>query len=200
LELDYDEGCEVDEALYDSLMEEADEVATDFARWLGENAGGLDDDEIALARQDVELALDFRASYLGTGAEGVWTDEELDAFLLWFVPRKVVTSEDDRARMPGSLVRMFAFLGERGDVIPPAAEKLAHRAAALSETFAKRAGDPTRRGPSGALFAAMTAEGVDIADARAVQAWMAEFNVRPFEDRDAILGMSLPAILEDEAE
>jgi hypothetical protein len=201
LELDYDEaGGELDDALYDSLMDEVDEVATDFARWLGENAGGLDDDEISLACQDVELALEFRASYLGTGAQGIWTDEELDAFLLSFVPRKVMTSEDDRARMPASLVRMFAFLGERGDVIPPAAEKLAHRAAALSETFAKRASDPTRRGPSGALIAAMVAEGVDVADPDAMQAWIAELNARPSEDRDAILGMSLPAILEDEAE
>jgi hypothetical protein len=198
LELEYEEGVELDEALYDSLMDEADEVASEFARWLGENASGLGDDEISLARQDVALALEFRANYLGAGSEGVWTDEELDAFLLWFVPRKVMTSEEDRARMPASLVRMFAFLGERGDVIPPAAEKLANRAAALSETFAKRAIDPTRRGPSGALIAAMAAEGVDIADRHAMQAWIAEFNDRPFEDRDAILGMSLPTILEDE--
>jgi hypothetical protein len=200
LELDYDEDGELDDTLYDSLLDEADEVASDFARWLGENGSGLSDDEIALARQDVALALEFRASYLGTGAQGVWTDEELDAFLLWFVPRKVMTSEEDRARMPASLVRMFGFLGERGDVIPPAAEKLAHRAAALSETFAKRAGDPTRRGPSGALLAAMAAEGVDLADPDAMQAWIDEFNERPFEQRDAILGMSLPAISEDEAE
>ena len=200
LELDYDEDGELDEAVYDSLMDEVDEVAGDFARWLGESASELTDDEISLARQDVELALEFRAGYLGTGAQGIWTDEELDAFLLSFVPRKVMTSEDDRARMPASLVRMFCFLGERGDVIPPAAEKLAHRAAALSETFAKRASDPTRRGPSGALIAAMLADGVDIADQDAMQAWIAEFNARPFRDRDAILGMSLPAILEDETE
>lgn len=199
LELDYDEdGGELDEASYDDLMDEVDDVANDFARWLGENASGLGDDEISQARQDVELALEFRANYLGIGPSGVWTDEELDAFLLSFVPRKVMTSEDDRARMPASLVRMFCFLGERGDVIPPAAEKLAHRAAALSETFARRASDPTRRGPSGALIAAMVAEGVDLADRDAMQTWIAELNARPFEDRDAILGMSLPAILEEE--
>ena len=199
LELDYDEdGSELDEASYDDLMDEVDDVANDFARWLGENASGLGDDEISQARQDVELALEFRANYLGIGPSGVWTDEELDAFLLSFVPRKVMTSEDDRARMPASLVQMFCFLGERGDVIPPAAEKLAHRAAALSETFARRAGDPTRRGPSGALIAAMVAEGVDLAAPDAMQAWIAGFNARPLEDRDAILGMSLPTILEEE--
>jgi hypothetical protein len=47
------------------------------------------------------------------------------------------------------------------------------------------------------LIAAMGAEGVDIADRHAMQAWIAEFNDRPFEDREAILGMSLPTILED---
>jgi hypothetical protein len=111
-----------------------------------------------------------------------------------------MTNDDDRARIPASLVRMFRFLGERCDVIPSAADKLAHRAAALSESFAKRASDPTRRGPSGALLAAMAAEGVDLADQDAMQAWIAAFNARPFEERDAILGMSLRAILEDETE
>lgn len=199
LELGYDEeDGEIDEPLHDSLMAGADEVASDFAHWLADNDSGLGDDEIALARRDVELALEFRVSYLGTGAEGVWTDEELDAFLLSFVPRKVMTNEDDRARIPASLVRMFGFLGERCDVIPPAADKLARRAAALSETFARRASDPTRRGTSGALLAAMAAEGVDLADQDATQVWIAAFNARPFEERDAILGMSLPAILDDE--
>jgi hypothetical protein len=201
LELEYEvyDG-ELDEELHASLLDEAGEVAEDFARWLGETENGLDDDEIALASNDVMLALEFRVNYLGTGSQGVWTDEELDTFLLWFIPRKVMTTEDDRTRIPASLVRMFGFLGERGDVIPPAAEKLAHRAAALSETFAKRAGDPTRRGPAGALLDAMAAEDVDITNPDAMQAWIAAFNERPFEDRDAILGMALPAIVEDETE
>jgi hypothetical protein len=200
LELDYDEGVELDAAEHEDLLDEVAEVADDFARWLGERASGLSDEEISLAHQDVELALEFRANYLGAGAQGVWTDEELDAYLLSFVPRKVMTDEDDHARIPASLVRLFAFLGERGDVIPPSAEKLAHRTAALSETFAKRASDPTRRGPSGALVAAMAAEGVDIGDPDAMQAWIAGFNDRPFEERDAILGMCLPAVFEDETE
>jgi hypothetical protein len=201
LELDYEElGDEIDETLYDLLVDEAEEVADDFARWLGDKASGLTDDEISLARQDVLFALEFRAHHLGTVAQGAWTDEELDAFLLSFVPRKMMTSEEDRARMPASLAEMFAFLGERGDVIPPAAEKLARRAAALSGTFARRAGDPTRQGPSGALVAAMAAEGVDLSDPDAMQTWIAGFNARPFEERDAILGMSLPAIVEDELE
>jgi hypothetical protein len=34
--------------------------------------------------------------------------------------------------------------------------------------------------------------GVKIADRHAMQAWIAEFNDRPFEERDAILGVSLP--------
>ena len=191
---------ELDEALRDSLLDEADEVVADFARWLGENDRGLDDDEISLACDDVTLALEFRVNYLGTGAQGVWTDEELDTFLLWFVPRKVMTSEDDRARMPASLMRMFGFLGERGDVIPPAAGKLARRVTALSEIFARRAGDLTRRGPAGALLDAMAAQGVDLTDPDATQAWIAGFNERPFEERDAILGPSLPVIVEDETE
>jgi hypothetical protein len=46
----------------------------------------------------------------------------------------------------------------------------------------------------------MLVQGVDVADPSAVATWTAEFNALPFEARDAILGMSLPANLEDEAE
>ena len=96
LELDYDEdGGELEEAQHESLLDEADEVAGDFARWLAENASGLGEEEISLARLDVGLALEFRANYLGAGVEGVWTDEELDAFLLSYVPAQ---GDDERGR------------------------------------------------------------------------------------------------------
>jgi hypothetical protein len=198
LDLDYDEEGEIAEEVLDELLDDAETVADDFALWLGETASELDADALAAARADALLAFGFRADYLGAGAREPWSDEELDAFLLSYVPRKVMTRDDDRLRIPGSLARLFAFLGERGHLVQPLADKLARRAAALAETFAQRADDRTRQGPSGALLAAMAAEGVDIGDADAMQAWIAAFNARPFEERDAILGPSLPALPYDE--
>jgi hypothetical protein len=197
LDVDYDEDVEPGEDELDGLLADAEDVADAFAGWLRETAPGLGDDAIDLAREDAWLAFEFRANYLATGADAGWTDEELDAFLLSYVPRKVMTSEEDRSRIPDSLARLFAFLGERGDLIPPMAEKLSRRASALAETFARRAGDRTRQGPAGALLATMAAEGVEIGDRDAMQAWIAAFNERPFDERDAILGPALPPVPDD---
>ena len=53
--------------------------------------------------------------------------------------------------------------------------------------------DPAPGGPAEAITRAMLADGVDIMDTTAVQAWMEAFNNRPFEDRDAVLGPALDA-------
>jgi hypothetical protein len=39
-----------------------------------------------------------------------------------------------------------------------------------------------------AIVQAMIADGVDMLDQEAVQAWIDGFNARPFEERDALLG------------
>ncbi len=57
--------------------------------------------------------------------------------------------------------------------------------------FRKAATDQKRFGPSKAIANAMMASGVDLADQVAVSAWIDDFNNRPFEDRDELLG---PAI------
>jgi hypothetical protein len=194
LELDYEEsGSELDQELYDELKDEVDAMVEEFGDWLAEHAPALDDAGISLASQDAGLALEFRLDVLGAEVDDPWSDEELDVFLLSWVPANVMTNDEDRVRMPVSMEYLFRFLGER-DMLPPAAEKLARRAVALSDAFAQRASDPTRRGPSGALLEAMLDEGVDLSDPAAVEAWMTGFNERPLAERDAILGMSLPSL------
>ncbi len=42
------------------------------------------------------------------------------------------------------------------------------------------------------LAQAMQDDGVDLHDPAAVQQWLAAFNDRPFAERDAFLGASLP--------
>jgi hypothetical protein len=49
--------------------------------------------------------------------------------------------------------------------------------------------DRNRPGPADALLTAMLREGVDVEDRAAVDAWMAAFNERPFEDRGRLLGL-----------
>jgi hypothetical protein len=39
----------------------------------------------------------------------------------------------------------------------------------------------------------MSAEGIEIGDPEAMQAWMDDFNARPFDERDRVLGPTYPA-------
>ena len=57
--------------------------------------------------------------------------------------------------------------------------------------FREAATNPAHFGPAKSIANLMQSAGVDIADEVAVQAFMDDFNSRPFEERDQILG-SLP--------
>ncbi len=48
--------------------------------------------------------------------------------------------------------------------------------------------DPALRGPARAVLDAMSADGVELGDEKAMQAWLEDFNMLPVEERDRILG------------
>ncbi|MGH2528683.1 MAG: hypothetical protein ACRDH0_04995 [Actinomycetota bacterium] len=54
--------------------------------------------------------------------------------------------------------------------------------------FGRAVTDPGSFGPAKAIANAMLAWGVDLTDRGAVDAWIAEFNARPDEERDLLLG------------
>jgi hypothetical protein len=54
--------------------------------------------------------------------------------------------------------------------------------------FREAATDPSSFGSAKAIAQAMASYGVDVSDPAAVDAWIEEFNARPFEERDGILG------------
>lgn len=57
--------------------------------------------------------------------------------------------------------------------------------------FRQLATDQKSFGPAKAIANAMMASGVDLSDQNAVNEWIVDFNSRPFEERDELLG---PAI------
>jgi hypothetical protein len=64
----------------------------------------------------------------------------------------------------------------------------------LPEQEAGEHADPfatAHAGPANALVMQMRAEGVDLTDEDSVARWIADFNARPFEHRDRVLGPSL---------
>ena len=133
---------------------------------------------------------DLRAFYLGVDLIS-WTARELDEFLLDWVPPKVSLSEDDVDGFPDSVVDALAFLGATGRLTNRQATSLSARVRRSGARFAAEAADPGKHGPAKAVFDAVTAEGVEIGDPEAMQAWLDDFNARPFEERDRVLGPSL---------
>jgi hypothetical protein len=123
----------------------------------------------------------------GDGRLGHWTRADVEEYLLDHYPRKLSADDDLIACTPECVAAFIGFLDERdlltGD--PPAELESACRR--LGPRFDRAAHDRRRWGPGKAIATQMLAEGVDLADERAVAAWMDEFNARPRTERDRVL-------------
>ena len=100
----------------------------------------------------------------------------------WF-PRKFTLDDVDIERLPIVLRAWLRFTGsERGLSTSAIAEMLA----AVDEfepEYRKAMRDPTRAGPAKSIAMLMASDGVDLADAEAVQQWIDAFNERPEDER-----------------
>ena len=87
---------------------------------------------------------------------------------------------------------LLSYLHESGRASgADALEVLLQGCDALRPDFEEAWSDRSRRGPAQSLVMQMREEGVDPTDPEALQAFMDDFNARPFEQRDAILGPPL---------
>jgi hypothetical protein len=62
-----------------------------------------------------------------------------------------------------------------------------HAITALTPDYVEAMGDSSQFGMAKTLFGAAAAQGVDLGDEEALQAWMADFNARPVEERRRLL-------------
>ena len=177
------------EALEDETrLAAVDALASEAEEWL-EGKGERERAEAAAFA--VGLMGDFRAFYLDADLTG-WSAQELEEFLLDWVPRKVSLTGDDAAGFPEAVADALGFLGATGRLGEQQAEALVAQVRRLEDDFVQGMADPALAGPAKLLFEAMSAEGVEPGDPEAMQAWLDDFNARPFEERDRILGPALP--------
>lgn len=128
------------------------------------------------------------------GDLGGWDEADLEEFLLHHIPRKVATAPEIVADAPACVIAVLELLDEHGMLSGAPVGVLGRRCQALRRRFAAAAGDRSRFSPAKALMTQMQAEGVELTDQASLDAWLEDFNSRPREQRDAVLGPALDAM------
>jgi hypothetical protein len=138
---------------------------------------------------------DFVASsmllYKGDYADGRlchWTRADLAVCLLDYFPRKVTIEEETLSAVPECAGAFLGFLHARGSLSGEPLEQLVGACEELRGEFLQRARDRSGWGLAKSIVMQMLAEGIDPSAPGAMDDWMADFNARPPEQRDAIIG------------
>jgi hypothetical protein len=192
LELAEPLACRIDALEEQRLARELDELLAIGEVWLRDQ--GFPDERVDAAVAALDLMGQFGLFYLG--AEIIdWAGDELDAFMFDWMPRKVEL--EDAERFPAAIGDALGYLAATGRMDERAATSLARGAERNASRFVNAMQDDERQGPAGAILAAMRADGIEIGDESAMQAWLEGFNASPHAARDAVLGpaieRSLPA-------
>jgi hypothetical protein len=161
------------------LRADADELADAFAAAHGDEAAAVAD---AMCQWKVDSV---------GGFVGRWTVVDVEEFLLDWYPRKGGAGGPVET-VPDHVIAFLRFLADGGRLDGDDLESLEDAVNLLRRRFESAARDPRNWSPAKALVMQMRAEGVDPMDEASVARWTADFNARPFEQRDRVLGPSLP--------
>ncbi len=135
----------------------------------------------------VGRCLDARCDF-GDGDPLRWSPIVVELFMLDFLPRKAIMDARQIRALPKVLPGWVRFaLTERG-LDERWIEEAVAAVATFAPAFRKAVTDHRSFGPAKAMTNAMLAGGVDLTDERAVARWIDDFNARPIEERDAVLG------------
>lgn len=139
------------------------------------------------ARTIVEHCLDARCDY-GDGDPLRWSPIVVELFMLDFLPRKVTLGGAEIRAVPEVLNGWVRFALTTRGLEERWIEETQRAVDRFAARFRQYATDPSRFGPAKAIANAMRADGVDLTDEQQVQDWMDDFNARPHEDRDDLIG------------
>lgn len=129
------------------------------------------------------------------GRLGSWTQADVAEYLLDYFPRKVSVDEETLSAVPGCVRAFLGFLHARGSLSGDPLEQLDQASEDLSDEFHQLAGDSSRWGLAKSMVMQMQTEGIDPSAPGAFDGWMANFNARPREQRDAIIGPAADRML-----
>jgi hypothetical protein len=153
--------------------------------------GVLDGEEQARQwRQRLELLLQVRETYLGKPDPTRWRSGDVHQLLMdYVVPRQV--DWYDLAGHGVVVVRQFLRFLDETDRLHPASTKvptLLRELDRLAAQYPAAMADSSRYWLAKRVFTAMTADGVDVDDQAAADAWAAAFTARDPAGRRSVLG------------
>ncbi len=122
------------------------------------------------------------------GRLGRWTSADLAEYLLDYFPRKVTVDAETLDAVPECAKAFLSFMQARGSLSGEPLEVLEQALDVLGEEFKTHAQDSSRWGLAKSMFMRMQTEGVDPSQPGAIDGWLDDFNSRPREERDAIIG------------
>ncbi|MFN0155693.1 MAG: hypothetical protein ACKVUT_15065 [Gaiella sp.] len=151
-----------------------------------------DDEALDRVIEVVGLYAEYRMDALGGNLDECKRDE-LDGFMLRWMPKEARLPQERVDDFPANLAATLEFLAGTFTFDPRAARTLGKRALANAKPFAKlmESHGAITRGPAATMAAQMQAAGVDLTNPNEVALWIEEFNARPYEERDRVLGPAL---------
>jgi hypothetical protein len=139
--------------------------------------------------------LEWKGGY-GDGCLGRWTADDVAEFLLDYFPRKVSATQETLDAVVECAIAFLGFLEARGSLSGEPLEQLEEACRTLREPFLERVADPAGWGLAKSMAMQMLTEGIDVDDPDALEDWMADFNARPRDQRDAIIGGAMDRMVE----
>ncbi len=165
--------------LMDQLLEEFEQHAR--ATYPSDGVVWEDGDFVA------STMLQWKGGY-DDGRLGRWTQADVAEYMLDYFPRKVSADDETLAAVPDCVSAFLGFLAVRGSLSGEPLEQLEEACEELRDEFLESARDSAHWGPAKSMVMQMQAEGIDPTAPGALDAWIEEFNARPREQRDAIIG------------
>ena len=170
---DQDELFTVDEAPEETML---DELVRDYGRYVCATHGA--DSAVWRHGEFISCALlDWKRDYRD-GASTHWTTADIAEFMLDFAPRKMTMDDEAVRTMPECLAAFMDFLdrdraleGDPADVLRQTCERLAQESADACH-------DPSCWGMAKSFAMQMMADGVDLADPDAAEAWIVARDLR----------------------
>lgn len=131
--------------------------------------------------------IDYRCDFTD-GDPLRWSPIAVEICLLDWFPRRAALKEPSLRAVPDVLHRFVRYAGRRKGLSGDAIEETLTAIDTFEPQYLDAMADDGAAGPATSLVDSMRRDGVDLASQPAIDAWIAAFNDRPFEERDRILG------------